>query len=161
MKKENPYKMETGIIIGMIFAGFLIAFVIHVSIPRGQYVYSDMYISAMNQLANYKCQEQQYEVMEHTCIDTIIRAAGNATICHGTAMIVNNSLVCDNIECHNTYTYKNFTTGRFLPEENKIECLGENKYPNCGICTKNLNCVSGYDISCYGRVQKFTLEEIL
>jgi len=143
MKKET---LIIGIFLGAVIMNIYMS---NFSILKGDFN------QAMNQLANYKCQEQQYEVMEHTCIDTIIRAAGNTTICHGTAMIVNNSLVCDNIECHNTYTYKNFTTGIYSPEENKVICLGEYKEH----CYYFLNEPESI-LSCYYESQKFTLEEL-
>ena len=140
----------------------------------GIFYWKDYYNQAMNQLADYKCKEQQYEAMPITvCVNLTVM---NAPYC----ILFTEEGLC----CYNTgYEHKNFTTGRFLQEENKIECwkIGEsiiNIYNDlvkqdlikesliewvstnrCYDCKTKIPCAMECS-DCIEKSQKFTLEEL-
>jgi len=98
----------------------------------------------MNQLAHYKCQEMTYEVSYE-----------KELCCY-------NNTIPECITCHKI-EWQNFTTGRFLPDENKIECIYLPEYikPNEDF-TWCYDSVHDYHGQCYTilKSKKFTLEEL-
>ena len=143
----------------------------------GVFYWRDYYNQAMNQLADYKCKEMQYEIEEiiirpiisidESCINK--PACGGAMICPPDTSYIyveNEGFMCKKQK------YKNFTIGRFLPEENKIECIKidnqtlydyqyykdrKSLFDFLKTCVK---CGAEGCGSCVEKSQKFTLEEL-
>ena len=136
MKGNNAtFIFIMGMLFGVIIITLSIALEIDILPPNQE---------LMDQLAHYKCQEMTYEVSYE-----------KELCCY-------NNTIPECITCHKI-EWQNFTTGRFLPDENKIECIYLPEYikPNEDF-TWCYDSVHDYHGQCYTilKSKKFTLEEL-